>query len=468
MRASLVLAFLLTLTLGFSQSRKNDLVNGNFVNLPLESIFDSLSEQTNYFFSYNSDLLPKGSLYTISAENTPIDKFLSSLLVGTGLKYSFFKDQIILNYLPIEESVIKKKNFFSISGTVYDPDGRPLNNANIFLDGTTIGVSSDIDGNYKLESIPPGFYNIVFSHIGLEHAVYQISEMNGGARIQTHQMELDLGQLEEVEVISNRIKRDANSWQLHYAVFRTEVLGQSENAQQSVIENPEALDFTYSVEHKSLRAYSDLPLQIRNDALGYRVSYFLESFRKEESQLRFRGKIRFRNLQPMNTSEKREWRKNRKKSYFGSFSHFKRSLLNGDLKKEGFRIYRVRNLENFEINKKNELNESDILVFKGDHYELDFKSYLAVEYRKEKESVDFLKNSNFVQTLYPEFITPEGALLRDPGYQISVIRLLRSSVRLDLSGEVMDRFGLTTYGYWAWERTADLVPIDYDPKYDNF
>lgn len=467
MRASLLVALCLILCQGFSQNRKKDLINGHYQDLPLEVIFDSLSAQTNYFFSYNSDLLPKGSRYTISADNTPIDVFLSRLLVGTGLKYSFFKDQIILNYLPPEERIIKKKNFFSISGTVYDENGEPLNNANIFLDGTTIGVSSDIDGNYKLESIPPGLYDIVFSHVGYENAVYQISETNGGSRIQAHQMELDLGQLEEVEVISNRINRAETSWQQHYAVFRTEILGQSENAQKSVIENPEALDFTFNVDRNSLSAFSQFPLQIRNDALGYRVSYFLESFRKEETDLRFRGKIRFKNLEPLNAAERREWRKNRKESYYGSFNHFKKSLLNGDLKKEGFRIYRVRSLEDFEIRKENELSVSDILVFKGDHYELDFKNFLAVEYRKEKESEDFLRSSNFVETLYADFITSDSILVKEPGNQISALRLLRSSVRLDLSGEVMDRFGLTTYGYWAWERTADLVPINYDPKYDN-
>ena len=462
-----LLVVFISLGQGYGQSNKSDLVNGSFNNVPLEVIFDSVSTQTGYFFSYNSSVLPKGSLYSIDAENTPVDKFLSKLLVGTGLKYSFFKDQIILNYLPVEEQVVKKKNFFSISGTVYDENGKPLNNANVFLDGTTIGVSSDIDGNYKLESIPPGLYDIVFSHIGYENAVYQISEMNGGSRIQTHQMELDLGQLEEVEVISNRINRTETSWERHYSVFRQEILGQSGNAKKSVIENPEALNFSFDEERNMLRAYAQLPLQIRNDALGYRVSYFLESFKIEEPELRFRGKIRFKNLAPLNAAEKREWRKNRKASYYGSFNHFKRALLSDDLKKEGFRIYRVRDLDRFEIKKENELTVSDILVFKGDHYELDFKNYLAIEYRKEKESEDFLSSSSFIETLYKDHITDAGVLVKDPGNQISVIKLLRRSVRLDLSGEVLDRFGLTTYGYWAWERTADLVPLNYDPKYDN-
>ena len=466
MRVSLIIALSLILSQGIAQKRKNDLVNGSFNDAPLEVIFDTLTLQTNYFFSYNSDLLPKGSRYTIIADNMPIDRFLSKLLAGTGLQYSFFKDQIILNYKPAER-VVKKKNFFTVAGTVYDENGAPLNNTNVFLDGTTIGVSSDIDGNYRLESIPPGFYDIVFSHVGYENAVYQVLETNGGARIQSHQMELDLVQLEEVEVISNRISRKTESWQRYYTIFQEEILGQSKNAKQCVIENPEALDFTYNEDQKTLRAFSRLPLQIRNDALGYRISYFLESFRKDESDLRFRGNIRFRNLKPFNGNEKREWQKNRRIGYNGSFNHFKKSLLNGELRKEGFRIYEVKRLENFEIKKENGLEASDIIVFKGDHYRLDFKDFLAIEYRKEKESLDFLINSESVGIIYSNLLTSEGHLRKDPGNQISVLKLLRSSVRLDLSGEVLDRFGLTTYGYWAWERTADLVPVNYDPKYDN-
>ena len=125
MRASLIIVFCLISSQGISQNRKNNLVNGTFIDMPLEVIFDSLSARTNYFFSYNSNLLSKGSLYSITAENTLIDQFLSQLLVDTNLKYSFFKDQIIVNYAPVER-VVKKKNFYSISGTVYDENGQPL------------------------------------------------------------------------------------------------------------------------------------------------------------------------------------------------------------------------------------------------------------------------------------------------------------------------------------------------------
>ncbi|MEQ9467963.1 MAG: carboxypeptidase-like regulatory domain-containing protein [Ekhidna sp.] len=467
MRANLFLLLFFPVVFSSGQSKKGDLVNASFDNQSLEVIFDTLSAQTGYFFSYNSDLLPKGSLYTISAENLPVDQFLSRLLVGTGLKYTFFKDQIILNYEVLEEQSIRRKNYFVISGKVYDENNEPLKNVNIFLDGTTIGTSSGADGSYQLSSIPPGFYDIVFSHVGYENAIYQVSESNGGSRIQNHQMSVDLEQLEEVEIISDRIRNSENNWLVYYNTFKEELLGQSRNSANCVIENPEALNFLFDEATNTLKAFSDQPIQIRNEALGYRISYLLESFVKTDSDLRFRGRIRFRNSEPLSKGEIREWKRNRKAAYYGSFNHFKQALINEELKKEGYRIFKLKNIKDFELKRDDEIVESDIVVFKGDHYELDFKNYLIIEYRKESESIEFLKNSDYTRLLYSKYISSDDILTKNPGNQISIIKLLKNGVRLDLSGEVLDRFSLTTYGYWSWERTADLVPINYDPKYDN-
>ena len=467
MRANLLWLFLLFPFLVLAQKNKTELVNLSLDDVSLEVIFDTLSSQTDYFFSYNSELFPKGSRYSITAEDEPLDQFLSRLLVGTQLKYSFYKDQIILNYQPPEDQVIRKKNFFSITGKVKDEKGNPIGGVNVFLNGTNIGAFSDIDGNYNLESIPPGFYDIVFSHVGYENGIYQLTEYQGGTRIQNHSLAPDIGELEEVEVVSKRVTNRQNIWLSYYQTFKEEVLGSSANAQLCVIENPEVIKFFFDENDGQLTAYANEAIVIRNDALGYRIDYYLESFKKESDDLRFRGKMRFRNQEAISGKERREWRRNRKDSYYGSFNHFKKSLLNEELRKEGFRIYATKNLNDFDKKEALQLTEKDILVYKGDEYELNFSRNLVIEYRKEKESLDFLKESEFTYTLYSDQINEDGILIQDPGNQISVIRLLRSPVRIDLTGQIVDKFALTTYGYWSWERVGDLVPINYDPKWDN-
>jgi hypothetical protein len=57
----------------------------------------------------------------------------------------------------------------SISGKVFDASTKqPITGVNIFLVGTTIGAASDLDGNYKIENIPVGNYQIRATAIGYD------------------------------------------------------------------------------------------------------------------------------------------------------------------------------------------------------------------------------------------------------------------------------------------------------------
>jgi hypothetical protein len=57
----------------------------------------------------------------------------------------------------------------SISGKVFDASTKqPITGVNIFLVGTTIGAASDVDGNYKIENIPVGNYQIRATSIGYD------------------------------------------------------------------------------------------------------------------------------------------------------------------------------------------------------------------------------------------------------------------------------------------------------------
>ena len=38
----------------------------------------------------------------------------------------------------------------TVTGVVSDPDGLPLPGATVVVDGTTIGVTTDFDGNYSI------------------------------------------------------------------------------------------------------------------------------------------------------------------------------------------------------------------------------------------------------------------------------------------------------------------------------
>ncbi|MBN1482855.1 TonB-dependent receptor [candidate division KSB1 bacterium] len=56
-----------------------------------------------------------------------------------------------------------------IAGLVYDVStGKPLPNANIVVEGTDLGAASDINGKYRIQSIPAGDYIVRVSYVGYD------------------------------------------------------------------------------------------------------------------------------------------------------------------------------------------------------------------------------------------------------------------------------------------------------------
>lgn len=63
----------------------------------------------------------------------------------------------------------------SISGTVKDQNGELIPGVNIILKGTTIGTSSDFDGNYEIKNIKEGVYTLVASSLGFDNFTKEVN-----------------------------------------------------------------------------------------------------------------------------------------------------------------------------------------------------------------------------------------------------------------------------------------------------
>ena len=53
-----------------------------------------------------------------------------------------------------------------IAGQVTDTEGNPLSSANVVIEGTRRGISTDEEGFYFLLSVEPGLHTLVASMIG--------------------------------------------------------------------------------------------------------------------------------------------------------------------------------------------------------------------------------------------------------------------------------------------------------------
>ena len=90
-----------------------------------------------------------------------------------------------------------------ISGTITDASGSPLPGANIILKGTSIGTTSDFDGNYSLDA--KGAKELEVSYIGFVPATIPIH-----SSVINLSLEKDVSALDEVVVVGYGTQRKSN------------------------------------------------------------------------------------------------------------------------------------------------------------------------------------------------------------------------------------------------------------------
>ncbi|XOV94756.1 MAG: carboxypeptidase-like regulatory domain-containing protein [Bacteroidota bacterium] len=444
-----------------------DRLSVNFKDLPLELVIDSIAYQTHYQFSYNSDIMPRGSLFTLKKQNIHVDTLLSILLVGTNLVYQRNDDLIILKKANVNSKEIPKVNIRTVSGWVRDIEGKkPISGVNVHLNGTMVGTSTDQYGNYEIKKIPPGSYELVFSYVGYEvvtHPLLVEEEFNQKVNALMQERVQELG---GVELVSTRFVKEVD-WERYFKKFKIEFLGKTQNASRCEILNPNVLNFTESEDVDVFSAEASQALIIQNDALGYKIIYDLLSFTKDPEGTKENGKVFFVSLTPENRKENRRWRNNRKKSYLGSINHFFISLIEGNYYRKGYRVYEISNPSDITSQNKTPIDAKKLVKPTSNPYEwsLDFDGLIMVEYTKEIESQQYVMEMNSTNDMHG--IITSTLLDVSPNIQRSVLELRDDSVLLDRFGQSKKSFGIKIMGYWAWERVADMMPAGYDPKEDN-
>ena len=63
----------------------------------------------------------------------------------------------------------------TITGIVKDNNNQAIPGVNIILKGTTLGTTSDFDGNYSIQNVPNGEYTLIASYVGYDNFKKQIN-----------------------------------------------------------------------------------------------------------------------------------------------------------------------------------------------------------------------------------------------------------------------------------------------------
>jgi hypothetical protein len=343
-----------------------------------------------------------------------------------------------------------------LSGRVLDlGTGEPLPGASVFIANTTIGTMTDTNGNYRLKKVPPGAYTLVITYIGYERHTLPIQVIGADTLQHVIHLKPRLIGMDLIEVIAGRdgiITPESSQWSHAFSKFKDLFLGISRYAKACRILNPDTIYFYYDDKKNIFEAFSDMPIQVENMALGYRLSIILESFRSTSTSIEYKVYPQFEELVPESMDDRTRWDKNRGAAYKGSFKHFLSALARDKLDEEQFAVTYTATLS------------PKVKVFTG--------AGLRGSYLWATDSGPEMTVGSF----NPEdILTPEAlGLLR---MQFSGYLLIRrgideyASIKLNNSYALVDTLGnlhtpeaFTKYGIWWEERIGDLLPSDYRPE----
>jgi len=385
---------------------------------------------------------------------------------------------------------------YTLSGVVKDKQGEPLPGVAIYVSDYKLATATDNQGKYVLK-LKPGNYTILVQLIGFKSTDKAISIEDKDVRADILLTESST-QLAEVT-----IKPDPNRM-AYLNTFKAYFIGLTDNADRCKILNSELIRFDYDSEKRILNATTDDFLIIENQALGYKIKFLVKEFQYDYRAgiVFYEGFPHYEDL-PGNAAKKEKWEKKRIEAYNGSSQHFFSALFNNRTKEEGFIINKLIRNEAQEsladsIAQSQEsgftartltlpgattFNQPKKTVAKGKLEKLSLGHNVAMLNRREISTDtlvhwynDDIRRINFTNVLYviytkekesSSYLSRVRMSINRPSdlgrAQISLINLRGGSVFFYKNGGINNARSMINEGYWAWEKVADSVPMDYLP-----
>lgn len=344
------------------------------------------------------------------------------------------------------------QSYYTIYGKVMNGEtNQPMPGASVFAQNTTLGTATDESGNFRL-SLPDGGYSLVITFTGFQTESMRISNADANNHNLSFTMNPRQKQMEEVAVIATSEVKDG--WIKYGNFFLEKFIGQSANATQTKILNPEVLKFYFSKKKNRLKVLAQEALRIENAALGYNIIYALDSFVHEyntQASL-YTGYPLFQEMTAAGSDQLMGWMQARQEAYKGSILHFMRSLYNKTLQQEGFEVQFIV---------QNEGRDTAIALK---------DAYGALHFLKDDSTsiVEMQPNQLRVGVIYLKEKPSAAYLIANEGepedFEFSMLGFLPGeSIGIEKNGYYFEQNDLSVSAYWSWERMADQLPYNYAP-----
>lgn len=172
----------------------------------LEEVFAYFGKNSDYVFTFNSnDLKQDPTRVTRSFTDATLSAILTECLKGTPFTF-----EIIDRHVVIKKREQVQQKSLTVKGVVRDMEKQPLPGVTVLVKGTTIGVVTDVNGEFAITITDKDRALLVFSFVGMKTQTRKCSEYKSGEdwiiTLEEERLEVD-----EV-VVTGMFTRKANSF----------------------------------------------------------------------------------------------------------------------------------------------------------------------------------------------------------------------------------------------------------------
>lgn len=142
-------------------------LNLKMQNATIAEVFDAVEKQSDFFFFYNKGEINDQQKVNIEIKDSKIDEVLATVFGKDAVRYEIIGKNIIVKSTDPSDSKSVQQNGKKITGKVTDQAGVLLPGVSVVVKGTTIGITTDNDGQYTL-TLPAGAKSVIFSFVGMK------------------------------------------------------------------------------------------------------------------------------------------------------------------------------------------------------------------------------------------------------------------------------------------------------------
>ncbi len=236
-----------------------------------------------------------------------------------------------------------------VAGTVIDDITKEgVMGVSVYINNTTFGAKTDINGEFFFYCPISGKADIVASHINYVKTIQSVNlSVNQKINLSLQQKETNLTEV-VIRKPKSQSQEDKAKW---FKLFSLNLIGNYvHRGDFCKITNPEVLNYDYDVNTKKLSVTASGALLIENLHLGYKINLDLEEFEYNflSDDVSYKYTSLYEELKKNKPFTAAQITLNRNQAYYGSAMHFMRSLYSNQLVSEGFNTFKYLTIANVE------------------------------------------------------------------------------------------------------------------------